>query len=211
MTAPPIGLTWRVAAGALVVVIALAAQIVVLDRQAPELMSGGRPITVGLPSDARVSQHFGIVTVPDVLHVPMTFSASPGAGYIEASLYALGDGEPARLGDTRVRLAGHAIDCCAFPFQVAAARGEQRLRLDLIARDLPPSAGLELPVRAVRTGGGLEVNGHAQPANVLLDASRGPVSLPGEVRRVSLVLVLSCLAVLDAAIVVLLSRLRSIV
>jgi hypothetical protein len=184
-----------------IVVAAIALQIALLASLAPELARGGRFLVRDIGAETTISQRFEVADDGlFVIRVDADIAGDPGTGYLEASIFRLAPAAE-QVGAARVPLRATSPACCEFVFNPIGSAPGETFRLDLAQRQASASVRFGIWARAAKQAGGLVLNGHRQPANLLLEGSGAPLLLPGDMGRLNPMLVVLGLAVIELSIV----------
>lgn len=186
------------ALGALFVA-AQVARVAVLAWTVPELTRGGRPFLIeAVQGETVFSQTFDVRSSGlEAIRVEVAHAR-------EGSIYARLLGVASD--DSEHQLRAHAIDvgdeedCCLFRFARIPNSARRRYRVELRVTGAGPSRGPAVLAVAATATGGLRINGHPQPSNLVMSVDGARVAPLQGARRLGLAGILASFAVADSAL-----------
>jgi hypothetical protein len=176
-------------------------RLAVLDSTMPELTRGASFAIEGVGEGFTASQ---ILDVRDdgfeEIRLDGQVTGVGRDGVLEARLM-----EIAETGEQEVRQALYAVSraagsCCRLPFHELAESAGKRYRVDLHARGFDGTLRLSLRAMAARAPGGLVINGHRQPANLIVEPGGAALYPLPNAPRVRLWWLLLGFAVIDGSV-----------
>jgi hypothetical protein len=189
----------RILALGVLVLAAQVARVAVLTWTAPDLTRGGRSFLIeAVQGETVFSQTFDVRS--GGLEAIRVEVARAGEGSIEARLLGVtSDGSEGQLRAHAID-PGDEDDCCVFRFARIPNSARRRYRLELRVTGTGPDRGPALRAVAANATGGLAINGHPQPSNLIMTVDGARMAPLQGARRLGLAGVLASFAVADGAL-----------
>ena len=175
----------------------------ILDRTAPQLLSGSTSFLIqDVHNGFRASQELEVRTGGlSAIRLDGEVSGEGREGILEARLIEQRtDGGEREVRQAIFAASRSAGDCCLLRFEPVAESAEKTYQITLVGRDFDGSLTVALRARPTREIGGLVLHGRPQQANLILETHGAAAhTLPGA-PRINLWWVMACFAVIDGAV-----------